>query len=591
MAESIPITDYKNLGNLRTNVWQDRREARSELRPIHALDTETYQGNVFLIADSDGDWLDDITAENVIKFLFSKKYQGSWNFFYNLTYDAEVILKLLGDRLNSYKSNRRLVFKWNDYKLEYIPSKKFAIRKGHHSSVFFDIAQFYHAKLSDAYQNNIGKLDDEYLQMKSKRAEFSPRFYRRSTSQVRQYCIADCKLTKELAEHWIKLFHNAFGFYPSRWISSGYISEKVLINNKIEIPKFDSIPYSVNDLAYRSYFGGRFEMLKRGFIGTAYLYDINSAYPFALTQFPDLSKGKWFKRKSIHPDAKIGFFRIMADIPDCEYVPPFPYRKNGLLIFPTGKFETYVTLAELQACKNKKWFKILDSYQFVPNSLVYPYKDFIEKLYLKRLELKRKGDPMQLPIKIILNSIYGKTGQKTNRRIGNMFNPVLFAFITGFTRAKLYRFVIKNQIEKETVAFATDSICVTKKLDVDSERLGDFSLSNSADDVYYLQNGFYRFDGKWKQRGLGKLGSKEIENFETVERKGKLYYKFRVLRNSRLRSSILQDSISEVGKIREFEREVDLNADRKRLWLNELISIDSKTMIESIPLSMNYFMS
>lgn len=57
----------------------------------------------------------------------------------------------------------------------------------------------------------------------------------------------------------------------------GYLAEKVLINNRIEIPKFDSIPYEIQDLAFQSYFGGRFEILKRGFIGTAYLYDINSA--------------------------------------------------------------------------------------------------------------------------------------------------------------------------------------------------------------------------------------------------------------------------------------------------------------------------
>jgi len=167
-------------------------------------------------------------------------------------------------------------------------------------------------------------------------------------------------------------------------------------------------------------------------------------------------------------------------------------------------------------------------------------------------------------------------------------NPVLFAFITGFTRAQLYRFIIENKLERDTVAFATDSICVTKKLDIESNRLGEFSLSNSADDVYYLQNGFYRFNGVWKQRGLGKLGSKEIENIDTFERKGKLYYRFKVLRNSRLRSSILQDSISDIGKIKEFEREIDLNADRKRLWLGELTSVDSKIMNDSMPVSMNY---
>ena len=65
--------------------------------------------------------------------------------------------------------------------------------------------------------------------------------------------------------------------------------------------------------------------------------------------------------------------------------------------------------------------------------------------------------------------------------------------------------------------------------------------------------------------------------------------KFKVLRSSRLRSSILQDNISEIGKFKTFEREVNLNADRKRFWLGEIKSIDSKIMNESMPISLNYF--
>ncbi|MEX0657183.1 MAG: hypothetical protein WD154_06530 [Nitrosopumilaceae archaeon] len=106
---------------------------------------------------------------------------------------------------------------------------------------------------------------------------------------------------------------------------------------------------------------------------------------------------------------------------------------------------------------------------------------------------------------------------------------------------------------------------------------------------FFLQNGFYRFNKKWKQRGLGKLGTKEIENIDTFEKNGKLYYKYKVLRNSRLRSSGLQDSISDIGKIKEFIREIDLNADRKRLWLGEIDSIDSKIMNESVPISLSFY--
>ena len=590
MAESIPITDYKDLGRYFTKKKQNRDPARSDLRTIYALDTETYEGDIFLIADSEGWYLDKITPEAVLKFLFHKRYQNSWNFFYNLSYDAEVILKLLSSELFRYNQTRDLSFEFGEFRVQYVPNKCLKVSKGHHTASFFDIAQFYNnTSLAKAYQSNIGNLESSYLEFKSKRKEFSPTFYRRNTSKVREYCISDCIYTKQLAEKWIQLFHNAFSFYPQRWISSGYLAEKVLINNGIEFPKFNSISYEIQELALRSYFGGRFEMHKRGFIGTAYLYDINSAYPNAITKIPDLANGQWVSGKTIYDNAEMGFFRIHANIPDCKYIPPFPFRIRNNIVFPSGKFETYVTLEELRAYKNSDFYKILDSWQFIPFSHTYPFEEFIEKMYLKRLELKAKNDPMQLPIKIILNSIYGKTGQKVRRIIGNLFNPVIFAFITGYARAQLYRFVMEQGIERETVAFATDSICCTKKLDIDSEKLGEFSFEGSADDVFFLQNGFYRFNGKWKQRGLGKIGSKQIEHLETLEKDGKLYYKARVLRNTRLRSSIIQNKLSEIGKIKEVTREINLNADRKRFWLGRIENIDSKNTNDSMPISMNYF--
>ncbi|MGI0102350.1 MAG: DNA polymerase, partial [Nitrosotalea sp.] len=416
-----------------------------------------------------------------------------------------------------------------------------------------------------------------------------PSYYEHNKKQVRNYCIQDCELTKKLVDKWIKLFHKAFGFYPLKWYSSGYLAERVLINNGIEFPTFDSIPYEIQEMAYRAYYGGRFEMAKRGFIGYACLYDINSAYPDAITKIPDLSKGEWIRSKTIHPKAKMGFFKIRANMPDCKYVPPFPFRIKNNIIFPSGKFETYVTLEELRVCEDPSFYKILGSYQFIPHYEEYPYKEFIEEMYQKRSDLKKNGDPMQLPLKIILNSIYGKTGQKVNRIIGNLFNPVIFAFITGYARAQLYRFVREYGIEKQVVAFATDSICCTKKLDIDSDKLGEFSFEGEADDVFFLQNGFYRRNGKWKQRGFGKLSGKDIEHLETFEKNGKLFYKIRVLRNSRLRKSIIENQISEIGKIKEIVKQVNLNADRKRLWLGKIESIESKIMNESMPISLNYF--
>jgi hypothetical protein len=93
---------------------------------------------------------------------------------------------------------------------------------------------------------------------------------------------------------------------------------------------------------------------------------------------------------------------------------------------------------------------------------------------------------------------------------------------------------------------------------------------------YTLQNGIYRFNGKWKQRGFGKLEGRNIEHLETIERNGRLYYRLNVLRNTRLRSSIIQNRLEDIGIIRGITREINLNADRKRLWLGTLKSIDAK---------------
>ena len=53
---------------------------------------------------------------------------------------------------------------------------------------------------------------------------------------------------------------------------------------------------------------------------------------------------------------------------------------------------------------------------------------------------------------------------------------------------------------------------------MNSINLSNFSFDNEVDDVFVLQNGFYRFNGKCKQRGFGKSNGKEIEHLDTFER-------------------------------------------------------------------------
>ena len=61
-----------------------------------------------------------------------------------------------------------------------------------------------------------------------------------------------------------------------------------------------------------------------------------------------------------------------------------------------------------------------------------------------------------------------------------------------------------------------------------------------------------------------------------------------MLRVNRLRTAILNNSIEEIGKFKTVERLVNLNADKKRMWFEDLINVNDGKIIDSMPLSINY---
>lgn len=595
LQKHIPRSNFKELGKIRVRK-QNRNPNTSHRRKTVGVDTETENGDIFLISDSDGNKLEypNITFENVARFLL--RYEGLWVFFYNLAYDAECILKLLPEEiLKQYRFKKELKFEYNGYEVHYIDRKRLTIRRGNHSVACYDIMQYYdNMKLEDAYSKYIGKsLSHEYLAMKEERKKFTLRYFLRHKKQVRNYCEDDCIVTKELADNWIDTFYKVFKFYPNNWISSGYLAEKVLICNGISVPYFNDIPYEVQELAWQGFYGGRFELIQRGYIGECYLYDINSAYPCALTVLPDLNNGRWISSTKINPKAGLGFFRITAIIDDSVKVAPFPFRtKDYRIIYPVGEFETYVTLEELKAVQGdpRIKYKIVESWQFIPHKdCEYPFKKFIEHWYEKRLRLKKDDNALERAIKLILNSIYGKMAQRVNNKMGNLFNPVIASYITGFTRAQLYRFMREHNLERDVIAFATDSIATRRKIPtLNSKRLGEMKLDKSATDVIFLSNGFYLFNGNWKQRGIGYDREKkiEIEHEDTwVGEDGQLYIKVKTTRTTHIKSGILYNQLKSVGKIEEYERKINLNSDKKRFWLDELKSLHDKSFCDSAPIN------
>lgn len=134
VSVDIPTSRCRTLKHLRKRP-QFRRKATSDRRKIYALDIEaTPKGSLLLLADNEGNFidLDDTTMEKTLRFLFHKRYQNSWCFFWNLHYDARIILKMI---LLSLTPKELLHFKQKfrcqilGYSIHYIEEKKTSNQK------------------------------------------------------------------------------------------------------------------------------------------------------------------------------------------------------------------------------------------------------------------------------------------------------------------------------------------------------------------------------------------------------------------------------------------------------------------------------
>ena len=117
----------KKAFNLLTRVHQKRFKNMGFTKKENTgIDTETYQGKVILICDSFERCWDIDNFDDIIKFLTYGKFRKTFNWFYNIKFDFESIIKYLeyGDLINLYH-DKKLDYK--DYTLTYIDRKFFSI--------------------------------------------------------------------------------------------------------------------------------------------------------------------------------------------------------------------------------------------------------------------------------------------------------------------------------------------------------------------------------------------------------------------------------------------------------------------------------
>lgn len=567
------------------------------------LDTETLNGYVKLICSDDGDYKFINSFDDVIKFLTRAKFRGKYNWFFNIQFDFESMIKYLdyGELVALYKDKE---LQYNEFfKIKYIPKKYFVIQDNSNNNYYFyDMHNFVEGSLNKASKEMLKDSKLEY-RVCAKRLNFDAEYWKQEEKRIVEYCIKDALLTKKLADYFWGIIYTNLKFYPKTPISKGKLSEEYFLHT-CDIPAINSIPEKVLKHAYNTYYGGHFEILKRGYFEKVYSYDIKSAYPSIIKDLIDMSKGKWEKTDKLNPDCHSGFYLCSIQSMEKNFS-PFMQKvggDKGLNVYPNGKFKQYLTKEEILFFESRfenNDIKIESGYEFFPKSEVKPFKSEIERLY--EWKEKEQNEDIKKCVKIILNSLYGKFIQVSGdyNKTGRLFNPLYAAKITAGARIKILELALQKP--ECVISFSTDSVCSTEKLNVPlNPQLGDFQLDFNGQgvfimsDIYNLWNEETKKE-KTKLRGFSLASSKDMEKEKTylkdiLRMLKETVYEYSTERPSHLGECIAHNKTKTIkdnlNVFTSHKKKIDINGDNKRIWSKEFKSGKDclKEMHESLPI-------
>ena len=355
---------------------------------------------------------------------------------------------------------------------------------------------------------------------------------------------------------------------------------------------------------FKAYSGGRTEAIARGRIENAFLYDVNSLYPSVMRNnaYPHPNFMRVRKNDASFIYNFEGVSDIDIQIPTCRY-PPLPVLGDKLY-FPVGKVSGWFTHAEIRAAISRGATLLKCRLTHYSKEVCHPFDNYIDDIYALRLKWQKEGDARELVAKLLMNSLYGKFGQKFIgrdnmvpcsslsfeqiqampfiERLGDYFRikqnvrpaafcmPIWAAYITSYARIALL-----GHLENTNALYCdTDSVVTFKKV-ATSSALGALKLECKIMDGVIVRPKFYAFETdageRVKCKGFGAKMPLQVF-YDVLKGKPASYQKFIKMRES-LRRGLKLNSVVEIFKTFQLE-------DGKRKWAE---SFNADTLAWSEP--------
>lgn len=294
-----------------------------------------------------------------------------------------------------------------------------------------------------------------------------------------------------------------------QWFGPGQAAQEWM--NNVKVPTREEhliLDRSLLESGRASYYGGWFEIFAHGHVpGISYMYDINSAYPYIMSELPCLLHGEW-QHESFNSNNDIkynnnaAFCLYYATVTGTDkYIGAAPHRTSKGRILRPLRTKGWYWHHELSAARHAGLIDTIEveyGFRYTPCDCRNPFEGLAE-LYQDRIRLG-KNTPEGKARKLVYNSAYGKCAQSIG--VAKYANPIYASLITAGCRKMILDAIATHPDKSDSVLMvATDGIAFKTphpNLDLSNDDLGKWSESESTNLTLFMP-GMY-WDDKTRSR-------------------------------------------------------------------------------------------
>lgn len=516
-------------------------------RTFVGWDGEGEDGKYTLLACSDSAPLVDrngLTTKQCLDYMLERPNKDKVHVWFSFGYDIAMILHDIpvfpktpkGPSLLKLKQTTRV--RWEGYSIFYIPRKIFRVRKGALSFSSYDVFSFFGTSFERMIEDWTGEVPALLKEGKLSREIFRDW----SMEKIIQYNALELELLVDIMDKlrgYIKRAGLSLTSYHGPGALASWWLGHVGFDKMIKAPSL-----AMEDAVQRAYIGARVDDGGWGYAANIWHFDINSAYPYAFSKLPDLSKiERWDLVENDNPISPYDLCFCEWELPfsDAAYQwGPFPFRcRDHSIIYPFRGSGWYWGIEVLAALRRFPSIRVVKRWTPI-GELQFPLKPIVEEFMEKRLALKKAGDPANIPLKLCANSWYGKCAQKVGytKNKPPRFRSLIYAgWVTAHARAQLSDAI--HAANDAVILVMTDSIFslvdLRDKLDVGSG-LGQWEYDKKTCSGIFVGAGLYQaydtnhnpITKEFKSRGF-EGGLRAVINYEKIVKdwegalKGKKY--------------------------------------------------------------------